>query len=118
MTRFRGFTLMEAMVALAMAGVIIAGASSAVMAINRNVAEQGRRAAAWDEAKRLEEFLIARMQGAGGGEVRPFASVLVEDAQQAPAPNLTGQYPFQCRVIAGITDCATTGQDREARKAV
>jgi hypothetical protein len=109
MSRARAFTLLEAMAALAIASVIIAGATGAVMNINRLLADTGRRTSAWDEAKRLEEFLIARAQGAGGGQLRPASSIFVEDARAtALAPGAA------CRTIAGLPTCtlATQGADR------
>ena len=111
----RGFSLMEAMSALAIAGVIIGGSTGAVMNINRLIADTSKRTAAWDEAKRLEEFLIARTQGAGGGALRPHASVFVENAGGAAPPAIppsTGG--MGCRAITGLPVCtaADQGADR------
>lgn len=107
----RGFSLIEMMAALVIATVLIAGATGAVMTINRLVVDQSRRTAAWDEAKRLEEYLIALAQGVGGGVVRPHASIFVENAgDPAPpaiAPSTGG---FGCRPITGLPSCTAAGQ--------
>jgi prepilin-type N-terminal cleavage/methylation domain-containing protein len=101
----RGFTLIEMMAALVIASVILAAATGAVMNINRLMADTTRRTAAWDEAKRLEEFLVARTQSAGGGALRPHQSLFVEDARAtALAPGNA------CRVIAGMPSCTAAGE--------
>jgi prepilin-type N-terminal cleavage/methylation domain-containing protein len=108
-TRFAAFSLIEMMAALVIASVILAAATGAVMNINRLMADTTRRTAAWDEAKRLEEFLVALAQGAGGGALRPHQSLFVEDARSTPlAPG------NNCRAIAGLPSCvaATEGADR------
>ena len=107
----RGFSLIEMMAALAIAAVIIAGATGAVMNINRVVVDQSRRAAAWDEAKRLEEYLISVAQGVGGGVVRPQTSILFENAGDPPPPAIppsTGG--MGCRVISGVPNCTDPDQ--------
>jgi len=79
MIKHRAFTLLEMMVALAMAGIIAAAAVGAGMAINRVMVDTRRRATVWDEAKRLEEALLSRVQEAGGDPMASFQSVFVED---------------------------------------
>lgn len=111
----RGFSLIEMMAALVIAAVIVAGATGAVMTINRIVVDTSRRAVALDEAKRLEEYLTVLAQGAGGGAVRPHAALLVENAggDEPPAvPPSTGG--MGCREIDGLPDCdaADQGADR------
>ena len=111
----RGFSLIEMMAALVIAAVIVAGATGAVMTINRIVADTSRRAVALDEAKRLEEYLTVLAQGAGGGAVRPHAALLVENAggDEPPAlPPSTGG--MGCRELDGLPDCdaANQGADR------
>lgn len=106
----RGFSLIEAMSALAIAGVIIGGSTGAVMNINRLIADTSKRTAAWDESKRLEEFLIAKVQAAGGGAVRPHTSIFVSNAGDAAPPTGMG-----CRSVTGLPPCtpvATQGADR------
>lgn len=107
----RGFSLIEMMAALAIAAVIISGATGAVMAINRVVVDQSRRATAWDEAKRLEEYLISVAQGVGGGVVRPHTSILIENAGDPPPPAVPpSSGGMGCRDIDGIPDCTDPDQ--------
>ncbi len=111
----RAFSLIEMMAAMVIASVIIAGATGAVITINRAVVDQSRRAAAWDEAKRLEEYLIAMAQGVGGGVVRPFNSILIENAGDPAPPAIPPSTGGNgCRDINGIPDCtdADQGADR------
>jgi prepilin-type N-terminal cleavage/methylation domain-containing protein len=79
MMQRRAFSLLEMMVALAMAGIVAAAAIGAGMAINRVMVDTRRRATVWDEAKRLEEALLSRIQEAGGDPMASFQSVFVED---------------------------------------
>ncbi|MCC7071779.1 MAG: prepilin-type N-terminal cleavage/methylation domain-containing protein [Deltaproteobacteria bacterium] len=111
----RGFSLIEMMAALVIASIIIAGATGAVISINRFVVDTSRKAVVLDEAKRLEEYLISVAQGAGGGAVRPNAAVLIENATDPAPPAIapaTGG--MGCRAISGLPDCddAQQGADR------
>lgn len=107
----RAFSLIEMMAALAIAAVIISGATGAVMTINRIVVDQSRRATAWDEAKRLEEYLISVAQGVGGGVVRPHTSILIENAGDPPPPAIPpSSGGMGCRDIVGIPDCTDPDQ--------
>lgn len=112
-SRVHGFTLMEAMAAIAIAGIIIGGATGAVMNLNRLVMDTGNRTEVWDEAKRLEEFLVARTQAAGGGILRPHMALFVEDAR-TPATALAPA--LGCRTVTGMPACtpvtASNGSDR------
>jgi prepilin-type N-terminal cleavage/methylation domain-containing protein len=87
----RGFTLMEAMIALAIAGIIVAGGATSISVINDRVQDTKKRAAAWDQAKRLQEYVISQMQSAGGGVLRPFQAIdvwnnVADCAARVPAP--------------------------------
>lgn len=97
MTLRRGFTLLEMMVAMAMAGVLAASALGAGMAIHNVLVDTRRRVVVWDEAKRVEEALLSRVQEAGGDPMAANQSIIVED---------------NCGVDAarGLPDCA--GADR------
>jgi Prokaryotic N-terminal methylation motif len=77
--RARAFTLIETMIALAIALAIVTAGISAVMNINTLVVDTRKRAEAWDEAKRLGEFLVSSLQSAGGGIIRPAAAIALED---------------------------------------
>jgi prepilin-type N-terminal cleavage/methylation domain-containing protein len=75
----RGFTLVEMMVAMAMAGVLAASALGAGMAIHNVLVDTRRRVVVWDEAKRVEEALLSRVQEAGGDPMAAADSIIVED---------------------------------------
>jgi prepilin-type N-terminal cleavage/methylation domain-containing protein len=75
----RGVTLIELMVATTIAGIVIAGAVSSVATIQRFVVEAGRSAELDGEAKLLVDYLVASSQGLGGGAIRPWVVVNVDD---------------------------------------
>lgn len=75
----RGFTLLEVMVASAMALAIVAAATSSVMMIVRSLNKTGNSNAAIAEAQLLSEFLVAQLQGIGGGPVRPWMVTVVQN---------------------------------------
>jgi len=81
----RAFSLLEMMVAMALAGIIAASAIGAGTAINRVMVDSRRRVVVWDEAKRVEEALLSRVQEAGGDPLAAFQSVIVEDSCVADA---------------------------------
>ena len=85
MKRHRAFSLLEMMVAMALAGIIAASAIGAGTAINRVMVDSRRRVVVWDEAKRVEEALLSRVQEAGGDPLAAFQSVIVEDNCAADA---------------------------------
>lgn len=84
----RGFTLVEMMVAMAMAGVLAASALGAGMAIHNVLVDTRRRVVVWDEAKRVEEALLSRVQEAGGDPMAAADSIIVEDNCTADATRL------------------------------
>ncbi len=91
MKQHRAFSLIEMMVAMAIAGIIAASAIGAGMAINRVMVDTRRRVVVWDEAKRVEEALLSRVQEAGGDPMAAYQSVFVEDNCVAdPVRNLPG----------------------------
>lgn len=79
MGRTRAFTLLEMMIAMAMAGIIAAAGLASGMFINRNLVESRKRLALRDEAKRLEEALLTIVQQAGGDPLRPHQAIVVEN---------------------------------------
>ena len=101
----RAFTLMETMVAMTLASVIIASVVGAVVNINSTIMESKRRLESWSEAKVIGGYLAGRVQGAGGGALRPHDALLIENGSDALAPNGRG-----CSNLAGIPAC--DGSDR------
>lgn len=77
--RARGFTLLEVMVASALALAIVAAATSSVLMIVRTLNRTGQSNAAVSELQLLSEFLVAQLQGIGGGPVRPWMVTVVQN---------------------------------------
>ena len=77
--RARGFNLIEVAVASAMAGVISVAAISAFASLNRQLVSLQVESSANDSAKSLIDLLIADMQSVGGGAIRPWMALWVEN---------------------------------------
>lgn len=77
--RLQGFSLLEVMVASAMALSIVAAATSSVLLIVRTLNRTGQSNAAVAEVQLLSEFLVAQLQGIGGGPVRPWMVTVVRN---------------------------------------
>lgn len=75
--KHRGFTLVEVMLASAMALAIVAAATSSVLMIVRTLNRTGQSNAVVSEVQLLSEFLVAQLQGIGGGVVRPWMVTVV-----------------------------------------
>lgn len=71
----RAFTMIETMVALALAGIIIAGATTAAVSIYRSTVAIEQQSYADEEAKAIIDYLTAQVLQTGGGEVRPWAAI-------------------------------------------
>jgi len=75
----RGVTLVELTVASAIASIVMAAATTSVVALLRNINEVRATAGLDAEAKLLTEYLVASSQGLGGGALRPWATIQVEN---------------------------------------
>ena len=75
----RAFTLMELMVAIALAGVISAATTAAFMGLYRAQKRLEQQAEADQEAKFLLDVLLSRAQQAGGDQIRPWDALVVEN---------------------------------------
>lgn len=75
----RAFTLIEVAVTTAIAGVIVAVASTMVVQIMGAVRIAQVRIQADEEAKLLGEWLVFQMRGLGGDELRPWQSIAVDN---------------------------------------
>jgi prepilin-type N-terminal cleavage/methylation domain-containing protein len=120
--RQRGFNLLELAVASALAGIIATAAVGAFAALNRQIVRMQHETLASDNAKTLVDFLVSDLQAIGGGSVRPWAALLVEDGEDPVADSRCSS--FNCAgghvsdrisyatVVAGSPTCpisATTG---------
>lgn len=74
----RGFTLMELMVAMAMAVAIGTAAVMGGVQIQRSMAATRQHVVVWDEAKRVEEALLTVLQESGGSPLTPAQAIEVE----------------------------------------
>jgi prepilin-type N-terminal cleavage/methylation domain-containing protein len=98
----RAFSLLELMIALAMATAIAAAALMASVQIGRVMSDTRRRVIVLDEAKRINEALTTEIQESGGSPLPPHRAVVVDNGT--------------CTAIAGATAEATIpacdGNDR------
>jgi prepilin-type N-terminal cleavage/methylation domain-containing protein len=79
MTTRRAFTLLELMVASTMALIVITAAVSSVLLITRTLNRTGQASAIVTEVKLLSEYLVAQLQGLGGGAVRPWMVTVIDN---------------------------------------
>ena len=77
--RLRGFNLIEVAVASALAGIISIAAIGTFAHLNRQLVQVQRETNAADVAKSVTDMLVGSLQGIGGGAIRPFMAVWVED---------------------------------------
>ena len=75
----RAFSLIELAVASAMAGVISVAAIGAFAHLNRQLVRTQRYTSASDNAKSVVDLLVTDMQGVGGGAIRPWMAIRLED---------------------------------------
>ena len=83
--KLRAFNLLEVAVASAIAGIIAAAAVSSFAVLNRQLVRLQAETGASDDAKTLIDFLVTDLQAVGGGNVRPWMALWVEDNTQATA---------------------------------
>jgi prepilin-type N-terminal cleavage/methylation domain-containing protein len=77
--RPRAFNLIEVAVASAIAGIVAAAAVSSFAILNRQLVRLQAESGASDDAKTLVDFLVTDLQAVGGGSVRPWMALWVED---------------------------------------
>ncbi|HEY4223418.1 MAG TPA: PilW family protein [Myxococcota bacterium] len=78
-TSARGFTLVEMLVALALSSVITTAALEAFVAVSRLTRRSEQEAYADQEAKLLSDYVMSTVQQTGGGNIRPWMGVAVDD---------------------------------------
>lgn len=79
MTHRRAFTLLEVMVASTMALIVISAGVSSALLLTRTMNRTGQSSAMVTEVKLLSEFLVAQLQGVGGGAVRPWMAIVIDN---------------------------------------
>ena len=75
----RAFTLIELMVSLAIAGVVFAAASSSVVVVIKTLKKTEKQIQVDLEAKILAEYLSSQLRVIGGGALRPWHGVELEE---------------------------------------
>lgn len=75
----RAFSLLELMVASAMTLIVLAAGISSVGILIRTLNRTGQASSIVSEVQLLSEFLVAQLQGIGGGVVRPWMVVVIEN---------------------------------------
>lgn len=79
----RAFSMLEVMVATTLSIVVIAAATTAIIVIIRSLNQTGQSSSADTEAQLVSEYLVAQLQGIGGGAVRPWMAVVIENNRGA-----------------------------------
>lgn len=75
----RAYTLIEVMIAMTAGAILLAVGLSGFQQIINSSTGAERASGASEEAKLLNEYLSSSVQGIGGGTVRPWAAVDVQD---------------------------------------
>lgn len=75
----RGFSLMEILVALAIGGIVTAVATGVTVQFNKTMTRLNKQSEVGVEARLLLDRLSARVQQVGGGAVRPWDAIELED---------------------------------------
>ncbi len=88
----RAFSILELAISLAIAGIVVAAAASAGVVVTKLLKLEGKKSAADQDARRLVDFVLSDLQTVGGGQVRPWMSLWVENNPTAgrdglPTPN-------------------------------
>jgi prepilin-type N-terminal cleavage/methylation domain-containing protein len=129
----RGFSLIEVAVASAMAGIIGVAAIAAFAGLNRQLVRLQSESVASDNAKSLVDLAVTDLQGVGGGPIRPWMALWVENgadsastrpaaataaalrtARFLPPPPATGVLPDRvtfASLIAEAPSCEVTSID-------
>lgn len=77
--RRRAFSLVEVMVASSMALIIVAAATTTIIMLTRALNRTGQSSALVTEVQLLSEYLVAQVQGVGGGAIRPWMVTVLEN---------------------------------------
>ena len=91
----KGFSLMEVMVAMVIASLVVTAGTASVIAIMKSTKATTQRSSIDEESKMLMDYLVTRTQTVGGGSVRPWNGLWVEN---------------NCAARNGLPDC--NGSDR------
>jgi hypothetical protein len=75
----RAFSLLELMVASTMTLIVLAAGISSVGILIRMLNRTGQASSIVTEVQHLSEFLVAQLQGIGGGAVRPWMVLVVDN---------------------------------------
>ncbi len=103
----RAFSLVELMVAVAIAGAVSAAAIMSVVAVSSVLGRTRDVAVIDDNAKQLTEFFVASVQGAGGKGIRPWAGLQVVDRNN---PTTGSDTLIIVRADPVVPECAIVGR--------
>ena len=81
--RRRGFSVLELSIAMAIAGVVVAAAASSAVMVTRVLKLDAKKSAADQDTRRLVDFVLSKMQAVGGGPVRPWMALRLEETAGA-----------------------------------
>ncbi|HEY1097606.1 MAG TPA: prepilin-type N-terminal cleavage/methylation domain-containing protein, partial [Myxococcota bacterium] len=75
----RGFSVLELSIAMAIAGIVVAAATTAAVNVTRLLKLEGKKSVADQDARRIVDFVVGQLQNAGGGPVRPWMATWLEE---------------------------------------
>ncbi|MDP2342182.1 MAG: prepilin-type N-terminal cleavage/methylation domain-containing protein [Deltaproteobacteria bacterium] len=101
-----GFSLLEVAVASAIAGIVAAAALSSFAVLNRQLVRLQAETSASDDAKTLVDFLVSDLQAVGGGAVRPWMAMQVDNGADT---GFIDRCPNFGQTICGPADRVTYG---------
>lgn len=100
--RFRGFTLVEAMVATAISSIVLTGAVQGFVVMNRTIMKAARGNKLNDEVKLLQDYVVSLVQATGGGALRPWHALVMGNNNGADSTDTL----LLAHVLDGFDDCA------------
>ena len=88
----RAFSLVEVAVASVLVGIIAVAAISSFALLNRQLVRLQAETRASDDAKSLIDFVVGDLQSVGGGAVRPWMALWVEDGADPVSATRCAQF--------------------------
>lgn len=104
----RAFNLLEVAVASVLVGIVAIAAISSFAVLNRQLVRLQAETRASDDAKTLIDFIVGDLQAVGGGAVRPWMALWVEDGADAASATRCGGTQFTgCGPVGSASDRLT-----------
>lgn len=99
--RLRGFTLIDLLVGLALAGITVAAAATVSVSIHQQMTRSQKQSRVDADAKQLSEYIVRHVRVLGGGAVRPHMAVSNRcETGGATLPSCGGAHPSPLRLLS------------------